>query len=118
MTPEHESLLRTLRGNHAGFTRFELAGRLGLHERSVRDLIEDIVAAGVEPIIAERIGNKKARYRIAQAHEHDLVNAANHEDYARAVSLHKKSRGRLAAFERKYAPSMFLADVPDLEGAR
>jgi hypothetical protein len=118
VTPEHRALLRALAGHARGFTREELAARLGLSDRRMRDLIEDVVATGAEPIICDRTGGA-GRYRIARSDEWDAVNRECAEDLARAVSMHRKAKGRRLAFQRKYtAGDLFLASVPDeLEAA-
>jgi len=114
---DRDRLEMLLKGEPAGYTRAELAARLTMPDRAVRKLIEEAVAESDWPIICERAGGE-GRYRIARAHEYDLVNQANREDQARAISLHKKARGRARAFERRYqAGGLFLHPVPtDLDG--
>jgi predicted ArsR family transcriptional regulator len=111
---ERDLLIQALRGEPGGFTRTELAHRLRLPDRAVRKLIEEVVAEGEWPVLADRTAGGEARYRIAQAHEYDAVNAANREDKARAISLHQKARGRYQAFARRYQTgSLFLEPVSD-----
>ena len=114
---DRDRLEQLLRGEQNGFTRAELAARLSMPDRAVRKLVEEAVAESDWPIICERAGGE-GRYRIARAHEYDLVNQANREDQARAISLHQKARGRARAFERRYqAGGLFLHPVPtDLDG--
>ena len=114
---DRDRLEMILKGEPAGFTRAQLATRLNLADRAVRKLIEEAVAESDWPIICERAGGE-GRYRIARSDEYDLVNAANREDQARAISLHQKARGRARAFERRYqAGGLFLHPVPtDLDG--
>ena len=114
---DRDRLIQLLRGYPDGFTRTELSYRLSLSDRAVRKLIEEAVAESDWPIICERAGGE-GRYRIARAHEHELVNQANAEDTARAISLHEKARGRRRAFERRYsAGALFLDHVPDMDAA-
>jgi hypothetical protein len=116
---DRDRLTQALKGNPEGFTRTELAYRLNMPDRAVRKLIEETVAEGEWPIIADRTAGGEAKYRIARAHEHDLINQQNREDTARAISLHQKARGRRLAFERRYqAGGLFLDAVPaELERA-
>jgi len=109
---ERDLLIQALRGNPAGLTRTELEYRLKMPDRAVRKLIEEVVAEGEWPVLADRTNGGEARYRIAQAHEYDAVNAANREDRARAISLHQKARGRYQAFARRYQTgSLFLEPI-------
>lgn len=109
---ERDLLIQALKGEPAGFTRTELTHRLRMPDRTIRKLIEDVVAEGEWPILADRTSGGEARYRIAQAHEYDAVNAANREDRARAISLHQKARGRYQAFARRYQTgSLFLEPI-------
>ena len=108
---ERDLLIQALRGNPAGLTRTELEYRLKMPDRAVRKLIEEVVAEGDWPIICPTEAGER-RYRIAQAHEYDAVNAANREDRARAISLHQKARGRYQAFARRYQTgSLFLEPI-------
>ena len=116
-TSQHlATLKRLLMGSREGFTRAQLASRLGVDDRQARDLVAEIVTLGIAPVIADRQHGGEARYRIALAHEHHLVNEQCDEDYKRAVSLHQKARGRRAAFQKMHsAGDLFLREVPDLE---
>lgn len=118
MTPE-QYLTVLLKGHKSGLTRGELAQRLALTDRAMRKLIEEAVAESDWPILPPTVTG--GVYRLARADEHDLVNQANAEDTSRAVSLHRKARGRQRAFERRYqAGGLFLNYVPETldEGAR
>lgn len=109
---DRDRLEQLLRGNPDGFTRDQLAQRLALTDRAMRKLIEEAVAESDWPILPPTVTG--GVYRLARADEHDLVNQANAEDTSRAISLHKKARGRQRAFERRYqAGSLFLTYVPD-----
>jgi len=109
---DRDRLTQLLRGNPDGYSRDELAARLGLSDRSMRDLIEDAVAESDYPILPPTVTG--GVYRLAQPHEHELVNQANQQDTKRAISLHRKARGRQQAFERRYqAGALFLERVPD-----
>lgn len=111
---DRDRLLMLLRGHEDGFTRTELTYRLNLPDRAVRKLIEEAVAESEYPILCDRTGGGEGRYRIARADEWDAVNAANAEDTARAISLHRKARGRREAFARRYqSGGLFLHTVPD-----
>ena len=101
MTPD-EHLERLIKGNPRGLTRAELAYRLNTPDRAVRQLIEDAVASGRLPIICDRTSGGEGRYRLAKMDEIDLVNAESAEHYKRAVSLHKRHRGLLTAFQNYY----------------
>jgi hypothetical protein len=117
-TPQHlATLKRLLTGEPKGFTRAQLANRLGVDDRQARDLVAEIVTLGIAPVVADRSAGGEARYRIAQAHEHHLVNEQCDEDYKRAVSLHQKARGRRSAFQKMHsAGDLFLKEIPaDLE---
>lgn len=111
---DRERLEQLLKGNPHGFTRDQLAERLGLPDRAMRKLIEEAVANSAWPILPPTVTG--GVYRLAQPHEYDLVNQANAEDRARAMSSLVKARGRLLAFQRRYqAGGLFLHPVPDLE---
>ena len=114
---DRDRLLILLKGYEEGFTRTELAYRLSMPDRAVRKLIEETVAESSWPIVCIRAGGE-GRYRIAKSHEHDLVNEANREDTARALSLHRKAKGRREAFARRYqAGSLFLDAVEEMDAA-
>ena len=111
---DRERLTQLLRGATPGYTRDELARRLHMNDRAMRDLIEETVAESDWPILPPTVTG--GVYRIAQPHEHDLVNQANEQDTRRAKSLHRKAAGRRRAFERRYqAGGLFLDPVPELE---
>jgi len=97
MTPE-EHLERLIRGNRAGFTRAELANRLHQPDRAVRQLIEDTVASGRLPIVCDRASGE-GRYRIAGRDEIDLVTIEHSELQSRALSLHRRAKGLLNAWQ-------------------
>ena len=113
---DRDRLIQLLRGNTYGYTRDELAARLGMNDRAMRDLIETTVAESDYPILPPTVTG--GVYRIAQAHEYDLVNHANEQDTRRARSLHRKAAGRRRAFERRYQTGgLFLDPAPELEAA-
>ena len=113
---DRDRLTQLLRGSTFGYTRDELAQRLGMNDRAMRDLIETTVAESDYPILPPTVTG--GVYRIAQAHEYDLVNHANEQDTRRARSLHRKAAGRRRAFERRYQTGgLFLDSVPELEEA-
>lgn len=112
---DRDRLTQLLRGHPPGYTRDELAKRLALTDRPMRDLIEDVVADSDWPILPPPVTG--GVYRLAQPHEHELVNRANRQDTSRAISLHKKARGRQLAFERRYqAGALFIEQVPETIG--
>ena len=109
------TLKRLLMGSKEGFTRQQLAQRLNVDDRQARDLIAELVTLAALPVIADR-QHGEARYRIAQAHEHDLVNRECEEDLKRAISLHRKAKGRRAAYQVMHSTGdLFLKEVPELE---
>lgn len=111
---DRDRLIQLLRGRPEGLTRDQLVQHLDLPDRTVRKLVEEAVAESDWPIIPDRSAGGEARYRIARAHEWDAVNQQNAEDTARAISLHKKARGRLLAFQRRYQScDLFLHHVPE-----
>ena len=108
---DRDRLEQLLRGEPRGYSREQLAKRLNLDDRAMRDLIEETVAEADWPILPPTVTG--GVYRIAQAHEYDLCNRANAQDRARAMSSLIKARGRLRAFERRYqAGALFLDHVP------
>lgn len=114
LTARHRNVARLLLGRTEGVTREEAARRLDLPDRAFRQAVEEIVASGWLPVVADRTRAGEAKYRIAGPEEVELVNSASREDHARAVSLHKRSRGRLEAFRAHHsAGSLFLEDVPE-----
>jgi hypothetical protein len=96
LSPEHKHLILLLRGSPKGYTREELQHRLRLGDRAIRQLIEDIVAGGHLPIVSD---NATAHYRIAGRDEIELVNTEHHELQARALSLHRRAKGLLTAWQ-------------------
>lgn len=113
---DRDRLEQLLRGNPDGFTRDQLAQRLGLPDRAMRKLIEEAVADSDWPILPPTVTG--GVYRLAQPHEYELVNQANREDRARAISSLTKARGRHLAFQRRYSSgALFLDPVPTLEEA-
>jgi hypothetical protein len=114
VTPDHERLARLIRGEHRGFTRAELTHRLRMHDRQVRALIEDLVAGGHYPIVADRTAGGEARYRIARRDEIDLVNAEAAELRSRAVSLIKRAKGLENSFMTHHEMgALFFSTVED-----
>ncbi len=113
---DRDLLIQALSGERAGFTRTQLAHRLRMDDRALRDLIAEVVTSGEECILPPTITG--GTYRLARQGEHDLVNRANAEDRSRAMSSLGKAKGRLLAFERKFqAGALFLDNVPDLDAA-
>jgi hypothetical protein len=114
MTPD-EHLERLIRGTPRGLTRVELAHRLRMPDRAVRQLIEDAVASGKLPIVCDRTNGGEGRYRLARMDEIDLVNNESDELYKRAVSLHKRHRGLLTAFQTFYqGGGLFVSEAREL----
>jgi hypothetical protein len=99
LSHEHKHLILLLRGTPKGYTREELQHRLRLGDRAIRQLVEDLVAFGHLPIVADRTAGGEARYRIAGRDEIDLVNTEHHELQARALSLHRRAKGLLNAWQ-------------------
>jgi len=109
---DRERLEQLLKGTPEGLSRDQIAARLNLTDRGMRKLVEDAVAESDWPILPPTVTG--GVYRLAQPNEHELVNAANAEDRARAMSSLRKARGRLLAFQRRYtAGALFLDHVPD-----
>ena len=114
MTPD-EHLERLIRGNPRGLTRVELSHRLHLGDRTIRELIETAVADGRLPIVCDRTSGGEGRYRLAKMDEIELVNAESDELYKRAVSLHKRHRGLLTAFQTFYqGGGLFVSEAREL----
>jgi hypothetical protein len=114
VTPD-EHLERLIKGSPRGLTRAELAYRLNTPDRAVRQLIEDAVASGKLPIVCDRTSGGEGRYRLAKMDEIDLINAEHTELHKRAVSLHRRSKGLLTAFQTYYqGGSLFMADAGEL----
>jgi len=114
VTPD-EHLERLIKGSPRGLTRAELTYRLNQPDRTVRQLIETAVAEGKLPIVCDRANGGEGRYRLAKMDEIDLVNAEHAELHKRAVSLHRRSKGLLTAFQTYYqGGSLFTADAGDL----
>ena len=115
-TPQHlATLKRLLMGSREGFTRAQLASRLGVDDRQARDLIAELVTLAALPIIADRT-NGEARYRIAQAHEWNAVNQECDEMLKRAISIHRRAKGLRAAYQVMHSTGdLFLKTIPDLE---
>jgi hypothetical protein len=108
-------LTRLLEGNRDGLTRDQLAQRLNTNDREARLLISELTTLAFAPIICDRTTGE-GRYRIAQAHEWDAINAECGEDASRAIKLHARATGRRRAFEKRYsAGDLFLRAIPDLE---
>jgi predicted ArsR family transcriptional regulator len=114
VTPE-EHLDRLMRGERRGLTRAELAYRLRIPDRAVRQLIEDSVASGKLPIVADRTNGGEARYRLAGRDEIDLINAEHHELLSRALSLHRRAKGLLVAWEHTHnTGNLFTPVTPEM----
>ena len=115
----HEAeVLRWLQGVPRGLTRTELSYRLGQHDRTVRQAIEDLVSSGRAPIIADRSSGGEARYRIAGRDEHEAVREAHAELVSRAISLNTRARGLTIAFQAYHgAGSLFMPVTLALEAA-
>ena len=112
----HTAVAQLLMGWPQGVTRSEATRRLGMHDRAFRQAVEDITASGWLPIVPDRSNGGEAKYRIAGPTEVELVSNASQEDHSRAVSLHKRSKGRLEAFRAHHtAGSLFVPDVAELE---
>ena len=115
MSDKLARLTRLLEGNRDGLTRDQLAARLDIHEREARLLISELTTLGIAPIVCDR-STGEGRYRIAQAHEWDAINAECAEDASRAIKLHNRATGRRRAFTKRYsAGDLFLRAIPDLE---
>jgi len=111
---KHVQVARALFGNREGITREWAVRMTSMQDRTFRQCIEDIVSSGWLPIIPDRTAGGEARYRLLGPDEVELANAASQEDHSRAVSLHKRSRGRLEAFQHMHqAGSLFVADIPE-----
>jgi predicted ArsR family transcriptional regulator len=115
LTHEHKHLVLQLKGNPRGMTRTELAYRLRLGDRTVRQLIEDLVAGGHLPIVADRTDGGEARYRIAGRDEIDLVATEHHELVSRALSLHRRAKGLLNGWQSYHqGGALFMPATEDL----
>ena len=90
MTPE-DHLTVLLKGHRNGLTRQELAHRLRMPDRAVRDLIADAITVLGMPIVADRSAGGEARYRIARSDEIDVINAEAAELHARAASCRRRA---------------------------
>jgi len=116
----HEAVARILFGRPEGVDRYEGARLIGMNDdRKFRELCSEISASGWLPIIAPMQGRDKRLYRIARPDDSAEVNDASQEDQGRAISLHKRARGRLQAFQRMHqAGGLFLEPVEPLEATR
>ena len=115
MTDKLQRLTRLLEGSRDGFTRDQLSDRLGVDDRTARLLISEVATLGLLPVVCDR-SSGEGRYRIAQAHEWDAINAECAEDASRAIKLHARATGRRRAFTKRYsAGDLFLREVPALE---
>jgi hypothetical protein len=97
MTPE-EHLDRLMRGERRGLTRAELAYRLRIPDRQVRDLIADAITQAGLPIVADRSAGGEARYRLARSDEIDVINAEAAELHARAASCRRRAENLKSAW--------------------
>ena len=114
MTTE-EHLDRLMRGEKRGFTRAELAHRLRIPDRAVRQLIEDMVSSGTLPIVPDRRAGGEARYRFAGRDEIDLVTSYHGELISRALSLHRHAKGLLIAWEHAHnTGNLFTPQTPEM----
>jgi len=112
---DRERLEQLLKGTPEGLSRDQIAARLNLTDRQVRQLIEDAVASGALPIVADRTAGSDARYRIARMDEIDLINAEHHETLSRALSLHRRAKGLLDAFQTFHqGGNLFMPATPEL----
>ncbi|HEY7821500.1 MAG TPA: hypothetical protein VIG24_01640 [Acidimicrobiia bacterium] len=112
------TLVMMLRGAPQGYTRKEIAARLGVGDRMARQLIEDVVASGELPIICDRgeSRNEEGRYRIARQDEIGLVNLELAELRARALSAFRRAKGLRMAFAESYqASALWLDEVEGIE---
>ena len=110
-----QRLTRLLEGEPRGYTRGQLADRLGVDDREMRDLVTEANRLGLLPILSPKRGIRE-HYRIAQAHEWDAVNAACEEDAKRGRKLHGRAAGRRSAWAKRYsAGDLFLKAIPPLE---
>ena len=115
--PRHRSVAMLLLGRPEGVTRQQGARHLDMEDdRLFREVCSEIASSGWLPVIAPRDGRGPRMYRIAGPNEVELVSNASQEDHSRAVSLHKRSKGRLEAFRAHHtAGSLFVPDVAELE---
>ena len=112
----HTAVAQLLSGRPEGVTRRQAADRLPMSDRAFRQVIEDITASGWLPIVADRSDGGEAKYRVLAASEVELAEAASREDNSRAISLHKRARGRISAFRALHsAGNLFLTDIEPLE---
>ena len=108
-----EHLDRLVRGAPKGYTRQELAHRLRIPDRQVRQLIEDAVASAALPIVADRTGGGEARYRLAGRDEIELVNTEVAEHHARAASSRRRAEGLRRGFMTFWETgSLFMHQAP------
>ena len=114
MTPD-QHLRVLLLGNPRGLTRAQLTHRLNQPDRAVRQLIEDVVARGELPVVADRTQGGEAHYRIAGRDEIELVTNEHRELVNRALSMHKRAKGLLLAWESHHASgNLFSPVTPEL----
>ena len=108
-------LTQLLEGSRDGYTRDQLADRLNVDDREMRNLVTEANRLGLLPILSPKRGVRE-HYRIAQAHEWDAVNDACEEDAKRGRKLHGRAAGRRSAWAKRYsAGDLFLKAIPDLE---
>jgi hypothetical protein len=114
MTPD-DHLAVLLKGNRQGYTRSELAYRLRVPDRKVRQLVEDAIVQHGLPLVADRSAGGEARYRLARSDEIDLVNAEHGELLSRALSLHRRAKGLLTAWEHTHnTGNLFTPVTPEM----
>lgn len=112
----HTAVAQLLASRPEGVTREQATARLPLGDRAFRQAVEDITSSGWLPIYADRRDGGEAKYRILKPHEAPLADEASREDQSRAVSLHKRARGRIEAFRNLHsAGGLFLTEPEPLE---
>lgn len=118
MTPDR--LLARLRGRPEGMTRSEIASTFDLGDRAARDLIAELRASAIAPVLCDRgpSNREEGRYRIAQAHETEAVNREINERVSRGKSEFEAARGIRTAFQNVHqSGSLFLTGVPSEDTA-
>jgi hypothetical protein len=112
VTPD-DHLAVLLKGNKSGLTRAELAYRLRVPDRQVRDLIADAITSAGLPIVADRSAGGEARYRLARSDEIDVINAEAAELHARAASCRRRAENLKSAWLTYHnSGGLFMAAEP------
>jgi hypothetical protein len=97
-----------LKGQPAGYSRDELASRLKLPDRAVRDLIADAIITHGIPIVSPGAGG--GRYRLARRDEIHVINDEVRELRAREASVRRRWQNLERAWlDYHAAGSLFLA---------